>query len=97
MPSRFDSSQDSGRPHPDTDIDLSKRYDVYVWEREHRLAVFRNVLFKGLRDVFRKSQYDTFGSFLELEQANGETIFVGRSGVLRFCEHGTKVDVGQIE
>jgi hypothetical protein len=26
--------------------------------------------------------------FMELEQANGQTIFISRSSVIKFCEHG---------
>jgi len=33
-------------------------------------------------------EYETFSEFLEIQQADGQTIFVGRSSVVKFCEHG---------
>ena len=70
-------------------IDTSKRYDVYCTERNQEVVVYRNALFKGIRKLFSGNQYDTMSEFLELVQANGETIFLSRFSVVKFCEHGT--------
>jgi len=70
-------------------IDTSKRYDVYCTERNQEVVVYRNALFKGNRKLFSGNQYDTMSEFLELVQANGETIFLSRFSVVKFCEHGT--------
>ena len=70
-------------------IDTSKRYDVYCTERNQEVVVYRNALFKGIRKLFSGNQHDTASEFLELEQANGETIFLSRLSVVKFCEHGT--------
>jgi len=71
-------------PKPQTDvIDLSKRYDVYCTEG-NQLVVYRNVLFKGMK----KLQDFTVFEFVELEQADGQTIFVARNSVIKFFEHG---------
>ena len=34
---------------------------------------------------------DVLSQVIELEQANGQTVFIGRHGILRFCEHGTEL------
>ena len=70
-------------------IDTSKRYDVYCTERNQEVVIYRNALFKGIRKLFSGNQYDTMSEFLELVQANGETIFLSRFSVMKFCEHGT--------
>jgi len=66
-------------------IDTRKRYDVYCTERNQEVVVYRNALFKGIRNLFS----GTMSEFLELEQANGETIFLSKFSVMKFCEHGT--------
>ncbi len=69
-------------------IDTSKRYDVYCTERNQEVDVYRNALFKGIKKLFSGNQYDAVSEFVELEQANGETIFLSRFSVMKFCEHG---------
>lgn len=70
-------------------IDTSKRYDVHCAERNEAVVVYRNALFKGVKKLFQTSQFDTFSEFLEIEQANGQTVFLARGTVVKFCEHGT--------
>src|SRR3989442_15116407 len=80
---------ESPEPHPDM-VDVSKRYDVYCEERNQEV-VYRNVLFKGIKKLFQKenyNQYDIFYEFLEIEQGDGQTIFIARSSIKKFCEHG---------
>jgi hypothetical protein len=69
-------------------VDASKRYDVYCTERNQEVVVYRNALFKGTKSLFQKSQYATIAEFVEIEQADGQTIFVARYSVIKFCEHG---------
>jgi hypothetical protein len=73
--------------HRDT-IDISKRYDVYCKEGEQDV-VYRNALLKGMTRLFKKTAYDACFEYVEIEQANGQTIFLARSSVVKFCEHGT--------
>lgn len=69
-------------------IDNTKRYDVYCNERNHDVVVYRNALFKGTKKLFKPVAYGFWSEFYELEQANGQTIYISRSSVLKFCEHG---------
>ncbi len=72
-------------------VDTSKRYDVYCVEHGLRTVVHRNVLFKGTRSLFgRDDRFDVISQFIELEQPNGQVVFVGRHGIIRFCEHGAE-------
>jgi hypothetical protein len=68
-------------------VDTSKRYDVYCREGDQE-AVYRNTLFKGVKTLFSQTEYDIFSAYMELEQADGQMIFVQRSSVIKFCEHG---------
>ena len=69
-------------------VDTSKRYDVYCTDRSQGLTVYRNVRFKGVRHLFQKSAYDTLSGFVELEQENGQSVFVSRSSIIKFTEPG---------
>jgi hypothetical protein len=89
MPSRFEMPQN---PEPDKSkqdsIDTSKRYDVYCTERNQEIVVYRNALFKGIKKLYQNRQYDFMSEFIEMEQADGQMIFLARSSVIKFCEHG---------
>jgi ATP-dependent Clp protease ATP-binding subunit ClpA len=89
MSSRFEMPQN---PEPNKSkqdsIDTSKRYDVYCTERNQEIMVYRNALFKGIKKLYQARQYDFMSEFMELEQADGQTIFLSRSSVIKFCEHG---------
>ena len=69
-------------------VDISKRYDVYCREGD-REVVYRNALFKGIRTLFQKENTDLWAEYMELEQADGQTIFIARQSVMKFSEHGT--------
>jgi hypothetical protein len=73
-------------------VDLSKRYDVHCTDWSQGVTVHSNVRFKGVKHLFAKSQYDALSGYVELEQADGQTLFVSRSSIIRFCEHGTTSD-----
>jgi hypothetical protein len=73
---------------PGEAVDLGKRYDIYCTDWSQGVTVYRNARFKGIKHLFPKSQYDALSGFVELEQGDGQTIFVSRSSIIRFCEHG---------
>ena len=68
-------------------IDISKHYDVYCSERNQEVVVYRNALFKGVRKLFPEHR-DSLSDFFELEQADGQTVFVSKYSVIKFCEPG---------
>ena len=83
-------------PEPEPQIDTHKRYDVYCIEPNREVVVYRNALFKGaaaLLPHFGGRMH--FPDYVELEQANGQPIFIPRSSIFRFCEPGTKL-VGEV-
>ena len=81
-----DPNPASGPPNP---VGASKRYDVYCTERGTELVVYRNAIFKGIKRLLNSSQNDAMGQFIELEQADGQTIFISRFSIIKFCEPGT--------
>lgn len=68
-------------------IDATKRYDVYCSERNHEVVVYRNALFKGVSKLFREDR-DTLADFYELEQSDGQNLFVAKYSVIKFCKPG---------
>ena len=72
-------------------VDLSKRYDVYCSEG-NQLVVYRNVSFKRVKKLLTRSEYGIFYQFLELEQADGNSVFIARTSMVKFCEHGITPD-----
>jgi ATP-dependent Clp protease ATP-binding subunit ClpA len=83
----------TGEPEPKPQVDLidtSKRYDVYCTERNNEVVVYRNALFKGRKKLFPMDREALFSEFLELEQPDGQTVFVARACVIKFCEPGVK-------
>ena len=95
MPSRFDPPQDPEQPTGSAKgIDTDKRYDVYCSQWQHRIILFRNVLFKRVALLHGKH----FPEYTELEQSDGQTVFVSSTSIIMFCEAGgtpsfEKVDV----
>lgn len=69
-------------------VDLSKRYDVYCRE-QNELVVYRNALFKRVKTLFQEREFDLLSEYLEIEQADGQRIFIARTSVVKFCEHGS--------
>lgn len=86
------SQKPESRKPPSHAVDLTKRYDIYCADRNEEVVVYRNALFKGVKKLFSdgRSHYDIFYEFIELEEEGGKTIFVARSSVIKFCEHGVK-------
>jgi hypothetical protein len=69
-------------------VDISKRYDVYCAGWNQETTVYRNVRFKGIKHLFKQSQYGVLGDYVELEQENGQTVLVSRISITRFSESG---------
>jgi hypothetical protein len=79
-------------PEPEPQIDTRKRYDVYCIEPNRQSVVYRNALFKGAAALLpHPGGRMHYPDYVELEQANGQSIFIPRSSILRFCEPGTAV------
>ncbi len=78
-------------PEPEPQIDTRKRYDVYCIEPNREIVVYRNALFKGAGTLLPPPGGRMYPDFLELEQGNGQSIFISRSSIFRFCEPGTAV------
>jgi hypothetical protein len=73
-------------------IDTSKRYDVYCHEPVRGVVVYRNALFKGTGLLLPSPRgRSTPQDYVELEQANGQTIFLTRHSIFRFCAPGTAI------
>jgi hypothetical protein len=51
-------------------------------------VVYRNVIFKGLKKLFQVEKYSIFTEYVEVEQADGKTIFFSRGSIIKFCDHG---------
>jgi hypothetical protein len=85
--SEMPPNAESAKPQREA-VDTSKRYDVYCAEQDQKVVVYRNALFKGTQYLLPKNQYDTLSQFLELEQADGQTVFLARYSIIKFCEPG---------
>ncbi|HEU5124559.1 MAG TPA: hypothetical protein VFW05_10900 [Verrucomicrobiae bacterium] len=68
-------------------VDTSKRYDIYCGQGNQPTLIYRNVRFKGVKALFPNRGYDQFAEFIELEPADGQTVFVAKTSIVRFCEH----------
>lgn len=77
-------------------IDLKLRYDVYCVERGEKMVVYRNAQFKGPKSLFGLLDYP-MSDFVELEQRDGQTVYVARSSIVRFCQHGVKPEAEGLE
>jgi hypothetical protein len=89
-------SPSSKPPEPEPQIDVLKRYDVYCVEPSRDVVVYRNALFKGSAALLPHAGGRIhFPDYVELEQANGQSIFIPRSSIVRFCEPGT-ILVGEV-
>jgi len=75
-------------PPPGEAVDLNKRYDVYCTDWSQGVTVYRNVRFKGIKNLLERSQYDPLSRYVELELSDGQSVFVARSSIIKFCEPG---------
>src|ERR1041385_5374325 len=89
-PSQMPQNADLPKSQSDS-VDTSKRYDVYCWERNQQVVVYRNALFKSRRKLLSTRQHDIGAEFLELEQSNRQTVFLSQLSVIKFCEHDAEI------
>jgi len=87
--SRFEMHQNTNPfdPKP-ASVDISMRYDVYCTERTQEIVIYRNAMFKGIKKLYESRKFDFMSEFIELEQSDGQTIFLARSSLIKFCQHG---------
>jgi hypothetical protein len=69
-------------------IDTARRYDIYCTEAGRGTVVYRSARFKAMKHLFQRSPTDPQSGFVELEQSDGQTVFVSRSSIVRFCAPG---------
>jgi hypothetical protein len=78
-------------PEPEPQIETNRRYDVYCTEPGHGVVVYRNARFKGVGNLLPSPGIrGGFSQFVELEQSNGQAVFISRGSIFRFCEPGTQ-------
>jgi hypothetical protein len=77
------------------DLETVRKEDVYCRESGGQVVVYRSALFRSRRRLLSARQQDGGAEFLELEQSNGQTVYLSLPSVIRFCEAGTEV-VGEI-
>ncbi len=83
-------SRSAQPPEPEPQIDTSRRYDIYCVEPNQKVVVYRNALFKGAGSLLPSpGTRGGFSQFVELEQENGQSVFISRGSVFRFCQPGT--------
>jgi hypothetical protein len=76
-------------PKPrDEVVDTHKLYDVYCAERNQEVVVYRNAIIKGTKCLPKGGEDDAPFEFLEIQQADGKSVFVSKSSVIKFCERG---------
>jgi len=79
-------------PKPSLDsINTSKRYDVYCSEADKQMVVYRNARFKGRSKLLSTRSHDFGSEFVELEQSNGQTVYLSLLSIRKFCEHGVEI------
>ncbi len=89
MPSRPDKhphyvlQQPAGEP-----VDTARRYDIYCAAAGRGTVVYRHARFKAMKHLFQRSPSDPQSGFVELEQSDGQAVFVARSSIVRFCAPG---------
>ena len=74
-------------PKPDL-VDTSRRYDLYCATRNQDVVVYRNALFKGVKKLFRETHLSGVVDFFEIEQADGQIMFIAAYSLIKFCEPG---------
>jgi hypothetical protein len=73
-------------------IDTDKRYDVYCREHIGKVVVYRNALFKSRKKLLSMRPMFAANEFLEVEQGNGQAVYLSRFSVVKFCEPGTAIN-----
>ena len=84
MPGRMETTDSNA-------VDIGKRYDIYVAETLTRIVVYRGAFFRGVKELEKTNRLDISAEFMEIEQATGETVFLRRHSIIKFCEAGSKL------
>jgi hypothetical protein len=84
MPNQFD-------PPPVEEVDLDKKYDIYVTEPFTGLIVYRSASLRETKSLARTARYDCAAEFIEILQSNGDSVFIRRNAIVKFCEPGAKL------
>ena len=84
----MDKQPEPGSNWKRPEIDPAKRYDVYVSEPQMRQVVYRGVLFKAALHLLGSDVADRAPRFIQLEQANGQVVYIPRGAIVKLCEHG---------
>ena len=87
-----DPDSDDGNP-----INIEKRYDIYCRDGGQKIILYRNALFKGKKTLFKTRKFDSFGEFLEIGQGNGQTAWLSRTSVVKFCAVGGNISGELVE
>ena len=76
---------------PISQVDLSKRYDVYCTNLGHD-RLYENVRFVGIRTFDRITEFSSgyVSGFLEIEAVDGSRWLIPNFGIRLICEHGTQ-------
>ena len=83
-------SRSAPPPEPEPQIDTSTRYDIYCVEPNQKVVLYRNALFKGAGSLLPSpGTRGGFSQFVELGQENGQSVFISRGSIFRFCQPGT--------
>jgi hypothetical protein len=78
-------------PEAEPEIDTRRAYDIYCAEPGQGVVVYRNARFKGAGSLLPSpGTRGGFSQFIELEQSNGQSVFISRGSIFRFCEPGTR-------
>jgi hypothetical protein len=70
-------------------VDTSVRYDVYCSDHHQKSVLYRNVLFKSVKTLYQRGEHDAFAEYVELEHRDGQSVFVAKLSIARFCRAGT--------
>jgi hypothetical protein len=72
-------------------IDIGQRYDIYATEGAHRVVVYRGAFFRATRELEKTRKYDLGSEYVEIEQSTGDSVFLRKYSILKFCAAGTKM------
>ena len=90
------ASETMTSPNLPRPVDTTARYDVFCREQPDKLVVYRNVLFKSVRSFFPRPDAPTEWEYAELEEADGQCVFVAKSTIVRFSPQGAAFEAEDI-
>lgn len=85
-PPEDNAMSQKAKPFQREPVDTTRRYDIHCRDGEHEI-IYRNARFKGIKTLFKEREFDVFSDYMELEQEDGQTIFINRALIMKFCEH----------